>query len=183
MKIKRIFLFVLILTSFGVVGCIDENETDEVILERDIKAIASYLEDNKIVNVKEFEDPGNGIRVIWQEISNSGVKVTNGDTLTVDYTGKLLSNKVFDTSIESVARTAGIFSNARNYIPLKFPLGRRFLIPGFEFGVAQMEVGDKATVLMPSIFGYGSTASGDIPSNAPLIFELVLLDAKAGPKN
>lgn len=182
MKIKPAILFV-ILASFGVIGCIDENETDEVILERDIKAIAAYLEDNKIVNVKEFQDPGNGIRVIWQEVSNSGIKVANGDTLTVDYTGKLLSNKVFDTSIESMARAAGLFSNSRNYIPLKFPLGRRFLIPGFEFGVAQMEVGDKATVLMPSIFGYGESANGDIPSNSPLIFELSLIDAKAGPKN
>lgn len=183
MKIKPAIFLILILASLGMVACIDENETDEVILERDIKAIAGYLEDNKLVNVKEFEDAGTGIRVIWQEVSNSGLKVENGDTLTVDYTGKLLTNKIFDTSIESVAKSAGIFTNSRNYIPLKFPLGRNFLIPGFEFGVAQMEIGDKATVLMPSIFGYGSNASGEIPSNAPLIFELVLIEAKAGPKN
>jgi FKBP-type peptidyl-prolyl cis-trans isomerase FklB len=183
MKIKPAIFFVLILASFGMIGCIDENETDEAILERDIKAIADYLESNTLVNVKQFDDPSTGIKVIWQEVSKSGIKAENGDTLRVDYTGKLLSNKVFDTSIESVARTAGIFSNSRNYIPLKFPLGRGFLIPGFEFGAAQMEKGDKATVLIPSIFGYGNNANGDIPANAPLIFELTLIDVKDGPNN
>jgi FKBP-type peptidyl-prolyl cis-trans isomerase FklB len=183
MKIKPAIFFVLFVATFGMIGCIDKNETDEVILDRDIKAIAEYLKTNTLVNVKQFDDPSSGIKVIWQEVSESGVKVANGDTLRVDYTGKLLSNKVFDTSIESVARTAGIFSNSRNYTPLKFPLGRGFLITGFEFGVAQMEMGDKATVFIPSLFGYGNNSNGEIPANAPLIFELNLVDVKSGPKN
>jgi FKBP-type peptidyl-prolyl cis-trans isomerase FklB len=182
MKIKPAIFFVLFIATFGMIGCIDKNETDEVIQDRDIKAIAEYLKINTLVNVKQFDDPTTGIKVIWQEVSKSGVKVENGDTLRVDYTGKLLSNKIFDTSIESVARTAGIFSNARNYIPLKFPLGKGFLIPGFEFGAAQMEMGDKATVFIPSLFGYGKNSSGEVPANAPLIFELNLVDVKDGPQ-
>jgi FKBP-type peptidyl-prolyl cis-trans isomerase FklB len=164
------------------VSCIDENETDEVILARDKEAIADYIAKNTLVSVQQFEDPISGIRVIWQEVSKSGIKVQDGDTLRVDYTGKLLSNKVFDTSIESVARTAGIFALGRAYIPLKFPLGRGLLIPGFEYGVSQMEKGDKATVFIPSMFGYGNNSSGDIPANSPLIFELSLIDVKDGPQ-
>jgi FKBP-type peptidyl-prolyl cis-trans isomerase FklB len=182
MRIKPSFIFALLLASVGLVSCIDENETDEVILARDKEAIADYIAKNTLVSVQQFEDPISGIRVIWQEVSKSGIKVQDGDTLRVDYTGKLLSNKVFDSSIESVARTAGIFALGRAYIPLKFPLGRGLLIPGFEYGVSQMEKGDKATVFIPSMFGYGNNSSGDIPANSPLIFELSLIDVKDGPQ-
>lgn len=183
MKIKPSFLLIPLMTAFGLVSCIDANETDEVILEKDIKAIADYLEANEIDSVKQFTDLSTGITVIWQEVSNSGIKPENGDTLRVDYTGKLLSNKIFDTSIESVAKASGIFASGRNYIPLKFPLGRGLLIPGFEIGVATMEKGDKATVFIPSVYGYGNNSSGDIPPRSPLIFELNLIDVKDGPQN
>jgi FKBP-type peptidyl-prolyl cis-trans isomerase FklB len=183
MKIKPSFLFALFLASVGLVSCIDANETDEVILEKDIKAIAEYIEANPLVKVKEFTDPTSGVKIIWQEVSNSGIKSESGDTLRLDYTGKLLSNKVFDTSIESVAKANGIFASGRNYIPLRFPLGRGLLIPGFEYGAAQMEKGDKATVFIPSVYGYGNNSSGDIPPHSPLIFELNIIDVKEGPQN
>lgn len=183
MKIKPLYLFALMLVSFGLVSCIDADETDEVLLEKDIKAIEEYLEENPLVNVKEFVDPSSGIKIIWQEVSSSGIKSENGDTLSLDYTGRLLSDKIFDTSIESVARANGIFATGRNYIPLKFPLGRGLLIPGFEYGAAQMEEGDKATVFIPSVYAYGNNPpSGDIPQHAPLIFELNLIDVKDGPQ-
>lgn len=183
MKIKPSFLLVLLLSVLGLASCINANETDEVILEKDIKAIAEYIEENPLVNVKEFNDPSSGVKIIWQEISSSGVKSEIGDTLRVDYTGKLLSNKIFDTSIESVAKASGIFASGRNYIPLKFPLGRGLLIPGFEIGVASMEKGDKATVFIPSVYGYGNNSSGDVPARSPLIFEMNLIDVKDGPQN
>jgi FKBP-type peptidyl-prolyl cis-trans isomerase len=96
--------------------------------------------------------------------------------------GKLLNGRVFDTSIESVARDNNIFSENRNYIPLRFILGRGQLIEGFESAIAIMEAGDKATVIMPSIFGYGGAAQGDIPPNSPLIFELDFIELKKGPQ-
>lgn len=182
MKFKPSFLFALFLASVGLVSCIDKQETDEVLLVKDKEAIADYLKKNTLVSIKQFEDPISGIKIIWQEVSKSGIKVQDGDTLRVDYTGKLLTNKIFDTSIESIARTAGIFSSGRSYVPLKFPLGRGLLIPGFEYGVSQMEKGDKATVFIPSIFGYGKNSSGEIPLNSPLIFELNLVDVKDGPQ-
>jgi FKBP-type peptidyl-prolyl cis-trans isomerase FklB len=183
MKIKPSFLFALFLASVGLVSCIDANQTDEVIFEKDVQAIADYLEANELDSVKQFTDLSRGIIVIWQEVSNSGIKVQNGDTLRVDYTGKLLSNRVFDSSIESVARTAGVFAAGRAYIPLKFPIGRGLLIDGFEYGVSQMEEGDKATVFIPSVYAYGNNPPDGVPQHAPLIFELNLIDVKDGPQN
>ena len=39
----------------------------------------------------------------------------------------------------------------------------------------------KATVIMPSLYAYGSQGNGGIPANSPLIFELELVDIKENP--
>lgn len=182
MKIRIFAILSLIAGSFAMASCIDEEATDDVLLANDKAAINAYIDTTTIVNVKEFHDESSGLRIIWQEVSGSGMGVTNGDTLKVDYIGKLLSNKVFDTSIKQVAIDEGLFSSSRVYTPLDFPVGFNLLIPGFEFGVGQMEQGDKATVFIPSMFGYGKQGSGSIPSNAPIIFELDLIEVTQGPQ-
>lgn len=182
MKIRIFAILSLVAGSFALASCIDDEATDDVILSNDKTAIEEYLATDTVVNVKEYYDEVTGLRVIWQELSGSGLGVTIGDTLKVDYVGKLLSNKVFDTSIEQVAKDEGIFSTSRDYLPLDFPIGYNFLIPGFEFGVSLMEQGDVATVFIPSKFGYGKQGSASIPSNAPIIFELNLIEVTPGPR-
>lgn len=182
MKIRVFAILSLIAGSFAFASCIDEEATDDAILLKDKAAIAAYLDTASIVNVKEYHDEVSGLRVIWQELSGSDLAVSAGDTLKVNYIGKLLTNKVFDTSIEQVAKDAGVYSGSRKYEPLVFPVGYNFLIPGFEFGVGQMEQGDKATVFIPSYYGYGQQGSGAIPSNAPIMFELDLIQVTEGPQ-
>lgn len=184
MKLRIFAILSLIAGSFAFVSCIDDEATDEVILANDKAAIEDYLNNNSVVNVKEFHDEATGLRVIWQEVSESGLEVNVGDTLKVDYIGKLLSNKVFDTSIEQVAKDEGVYNSTRVYSPLDFPLGdiNFRLISGFEFGVSQMEQGDKATVFIPSRYGYGRQGSSAIPANSPIIFELDLIEVAPGPQ-
>ncbi|MDF2156554.1 FKBP-type peptidyl-prolyl cis-trans isomerase [Algoriphagus sp. CAU 1675] len=179
----RFFPLMTLLMGFAIffTSCIDNQATEEILFQKDLEAIQEYLDANPITSVKAINDEYTGIRIFWQEVSNSGIKIVDGDTARVNYTGKLLTNRVFDTSIESVAKANNIFSENRNYIPLKFRLGNRSLIPGFEYGVAQMEQGDKITIIMPSLYGYGSSAAGDIPANSPLIFELDLIQVIDGP--
>ncbi|UZD21473.1 FKBP-type peptidyl-prolyl cis-trans isomerase [Algoriphagus halophytocola] len=181
MKIRVFTILSLLAGSMAMISCIDDEATDEVILANDKASIEEYLANNSIVNVKEVHDENTGLRVIWQEVSESGVGVEAGDTLSVNYVGRLLTNQVFDTSLEDVAVDAGIYSSSRDYEPLVFPIGYNFLISGFEYGAGQMEVGDKATVFIPSLFAYGRQGSGSIPANSPIMFELELISVTPGP--
>ncbi|MFD2203795.1 FKBP-type peptidyl-prolyl cis-trans isomerase [Shivajiella indica] len=159
-------------------GCVSDEENNQIIFDRDLQKIEDYLSENPIASVKELEDPATGIRILWQEVSESGKSPVALDTIVVDYVGKLLNNSVFDTSIESVARAKNIFNPNRTYEPLQFLFGTGDIIPGFEFAIFKMEEGDKATVIMPSLYGYGSFEQGGIPKNSPLIFELDLIQIK-----
>jgi FKBP-type peptidyl-prolyl cis-trans isomerase len=187
MKIKPaniLFLFLISILSFS---CIDKGQTVDALFEKDVKAIAEYIENSDMVNVKEFIDPLTGVSVIWQEVSNSKVKITRGDTISTDYTGKLLNDVVFDSSIEAIAKANNIFNSQRRYVPLRFPTSvgtiRSVVIPGFEYGLIQLERGDRATILLPSEQGYADNPPAGIPLNAPLIFEVNLIEVKAGPNS
>ena len=70
----------------------------------------------------------------------------NGDTVQVDYTGKLADGTVFDTSVGRE--------------PLEFKLGASGLIPGFEKAVPGMKVGETKTVIIPSGEAYGPHRDG-----------------------
>lgn len=92
---------------------------------------------------------------------------TRGKSVTVHYTGWLNQDgkpgKKFDSSKD------------RNE-PFKFPLGIGYVIQGWDEGVADMKVGEKRMLYIPSRLGYGSRGAGAvIPANADLIFEVELL--------
>ncbi len=81
--------------------------------------------------------------------------VKSGDTVQVDYTGKLENGTVFDTSREDVAKQAGIYVNGRTYTPLTFTVGSGQLIKGFDEGVVGMKVGEEKTLNIPPEKAYG----------------------------
>lgn len=172
---KKFSVFVLLATVIFT-GCVSDEENAQIIFERDLKNIELYLSQNAIPSVKEFKDPASGLVLIWQEISASGKLPVVGDTLKVDYVGKLSNNTVFDTSLESVAKDNNLFNANRSYAPLELLFGYGQVIPGFEFALSKMELGDKVTVIIPSVYGYGSQEVSSIPKNSILIFEIDLLE-------
>ncbi|GCC11501.1 FKBP-type 16 kDa peptidyl-prolyl cis-trans isomerase [archaeon] len=76
-------------------------------------------------------------------------------TLKVHYTGKLKNGEVFDSSIEEIAKEAGIYNPSRDYEPLEVKLGSGQLIPGFEKALMNMKAGEKKEVTIPPEEGYG----------------------------
>jgi len=68
-------------------------------------------------------------------------QASNGDKVSIHYTGRLDDGTVFDTS--------------ENREPLGFELGSGQVIPGFEDAVRGMEPGQKQTVTIPAENAYG----------------------------
>ena len=95
-------------------------------------------------------------------VLGEGDEAKSGQTVTVNYTGKLENGEQFDTS----------YGRA----PFPFPLGAGRVIKGWDEGVAGMKVGGKRKLTIPPELGYGSRGAGNvIPGNATLIFEVELL--------
>ncbi|MDC3129937.1 peptidylprolyl isomerase [Bacteroidota bacterium] len=96
----------------------------------------------------------------------SGQKAESGKTVSVHYTGKLTDGTKFDSSYD------------RNQ-PIDFPLGQGRVIKGWDEGIALLNVGSKATFIIPPDLAYGARgAGGVIPPNATLIFDVELVEVK-----
>lgn len=186
MKYRLIAFAALLLGTASLVSCIDPDQTQEVIFQENKEAIENYLDENPFDGaVKEYGLVNDAFYIFWEtsvsESINSEMLV--GDTVTVNYTGRLLSDVVFDSSIEQVAKDNQVFENGRDYKPLTFPNGRGNFLTGFEFGISKMKAGEKATIIFPSTMGYGSQPRDRIPVNSPLIFEIELIQVKKGPNH
>ncbi len=72
---------------------------------------------------------------------HDAAQAKNGNTVQVNYTGKLADGTVFDSSVGRE--------------PLEFTLGAGQMIPGFEKAVLGMKVGEKKTVTIPADEAYG----------------------------
>jgi FKBP-type peptidyl-prolyl cis-trans isomerase 2 len=81
--------------------------------------------------------------------------VKTGDNVSVDYIGSLKdTGKVFDTSIQSVADSNGLSMPGRQYKPLKFTVGKKQVIDGFNDGVIGMKVGQTRNIEVSPDKGY-----------------------------
>ena len=96
----------------------------------------------------------------------TGAKAEAGKTVSVHYTGKLSNGTKFDSSYD------------RNQ-PIEFELGRGMVIKGWDEGISLLNVGSKATFIIPPDLAYGARgAGGVIPPNATLIFDVELVEIK-----
>jgi FKBP-type peptidyl-prolyl cis-trans isomerase len=137
---------------------------------KDEKTIKEYMDKNKIKATPTAE----GVYVSVSE-EGTGAQPKVGDTVYVHYTGKLLDGKVFDSSLDSTLRPG------MKLEPIKFPIGRGFVIKGWDAGIAALKKGSKATLIIPSTLAYGLQGSPPaIPGNSVLTFEVQLVDVKAG---
>lgn len=185
MNYRLIASAALLVGAASVVSCIDPDQSQEVIDQQNKEAIESYLEENTMPDAKKFEDVGNSVYMFWEVSVDPDFNdaILRLDTVTVNYTGKLLDNTVFDTSIEQVGIDNGL--SKKTYEPLELWLGspERGAISGFEYATSLMRVGEKAIVIFPSRLGYGSSPPPSIPINSPLVFEIELLEITNGPNH
>jgi FKBP-type peptidyl-prolyl cis-trans isomerase len=108
----------------------------------------------------------------------SGKVVAAGMVVKLDYIGKFENGTVFDTSIETEARKAGLYSQARAYEPFTFAAGSGQVIDGFDRGVIGMRVGEQKTLTISPSEGY---ATGPL-ANKTLIFDVIIINASEPQK-
>lgn len=138
------------------------------------ESIAQYIAEKQITAKPDAE----GLYVIVKKQGN-GPKVATGKQVKINYTGRLLDGKVFDSSIESVAREAGIYNAQRPYEPLAYTVGQMGLIKGWERGIEGKAQGSVIELIIPSALGYGAKGAGDlIQPYTPLTFELEIVEVK-----
>lgn len=88
-------------------------------------------------------------------------KIKNGDTVSVNYTGRLEDGTIFDSSLQE-GRT-----------PLQATLGQGQLIKGFESGLMDMTEGEKKTIEISPEDAYGH-------SREEMIIEIPLTNVPQG---
>jgi FKBP-type peptidyl-prolyl cis-trans isomerase len=103
-----------------------------------------------------------GTLVIEDLVVGTGPTAATGDTATVNYVGTLTNGTKFDSSYDTGQ-------------PYSFRIGAGQVIAGWDQGVPGMKVGGKRRLTIPPSLGYGNRATGPIPANSTLIFEIDLL--------
>lgn len=109
------------------------------------------------VDLSQMTQTASGL--YYQDMTlGAGDPAAAGDTVVVDYDGFLTNGNMFDTGT------------------ITFILGVGQVIPGFDEGVAGMQVGGTRKLVVPPELAYGSAGAGGglIPPNATLVFDVDL---------
>ena len=139
----------------------------------DNKAIDEFIAKSNLSNVQKTES---GLRYIITS-PGTGANASVGQTVKMKYTGRLLDGTAVDSNEDPK------FGHAE---PFAFTLGRRMVIPGWDEGIALLNKGAKAKLIVPSTLAYGEQSmpgnpnnEKGIPANSSLVFDVEVLDIQA----
>ena len=163
------------------------NLSDQVFSERYqayLKTMSDVAKKDEPIKIKKYIADNNlkvtttatGLNYVITT-PGTGAKPTPGDTVVVNYTGKFLNGKVFDSSVKEEAIKGKLQINPMNpYKPLRFPVGAQGMIPGWNEGFLLFNKGTKATMILPSNDAYGEQGYQQIQPFTPLVFDVELVD-------
>ncbi|NCX95350.1 MAG: hypothetical protein EBX41_02870 [Chitinophagia bacterium] len=135
-----------------------ENQKD-----KDDVLIKDYLAKKKIKATKT----ASGLYYVITK-PGTGDAPAPGAKVSVNYTGKTLDGKKFDSNVDTA------FHHVQ---PFEFPLGQGNVIKGWDEGIGLLKKGAKATLFIPSGMAYGAQSpTPAIPPNSVLIFDVELKD-------
>lgn len=115
-------------------------------------------------------------------------KMPSDTTFHINYTGRLLNGRVFDTTIKDTAKVYGLYTAGKKYEPVLINMAEEYtgvtmssdetkVIDGFAYALYQMHPYEKCTCIFYSGIGYGYSGSGNaIPAYSPLRFDLEIVD-------
>lgn len=150
--------FIIAAVVIGIfVFIIINNKKEEQNLPEEITSVDENVAPNSVsVIVNEAEPTKNTMEKISK----------NGDVLVMNYTGRFVDGKTFDSNIDPA------FGHVQ---PFKFTLGKGMVIQGWDEGLLGMKTGEKKTLTVPPEKGYGPNDYSSIPGNSTLVFEVELV--------
>ena len=113
----------------------------------------------------------------------TGAKPKPGQTVTVNYEGYFTDGNLFDSNVKAVEEKFGKLNVQKIKRDMYKPMPMQVspdaqMIAGFKEAVANMSVGDKAYVFIPSHLAYGERGRGMIKPNTDLVFILEMVEIK-----
>jgi len=103
---------------------------------------------------------------VSETAAGKGAPAQNGDSVTVNYVGKLTDGKIFDQSRGK---------------PFTFKLGAGNVIKGWDQGLLGMKAGAKRTLTIPPSLAYGARGFPPaIPPSSTLVFDVEMVSIAPG---
>ena len=128
----------------------------------------------KLKQDKDVVELPSGLRYKVTKAGSSAMPKST-DTVTVNYTGKLIDGTVFDSSLQP--RQPGATP-----APATFPLdGPNSVIDGWKEGLQKVGKGGSITLYVPANLAYGDDGRANIPPGSTLIFDIDLIDIQPTP--
>lgn len=145
------FAFLLVIAA----SCKEEETVDYGPIDQ--KIIEDYIAEKGITGA---QSTASGLYYVIEKPGGE-VHPTRTSYVSVNYQGFLTDGTQFDTSYKFGKPYSQFLTS---------------LVVGWQEGVPLIGVGGKIKLLIPSELGYGSEASGIIPANSVLIFDIELID-------
>lgn len=124
-----------------------------------------FISINNKVNMPLSNNDSNSV----EGTVTTGEVAKAGDTVAMNYTGRLADGTVFDSNVDP---------KFQHVEPFMFTLGAGQVIAGWDEGIVGMKVGEKKILVIPPEKAYGPNDYGPIPGNSTLTFEVELLAIK-----
>ncbi|MCB9038092.1 MAG: FKBP-type peptidyl-prolyl cis-trans isomerase [Lewinellaceae bacterium] len=125
--------------------------------------LQSLIDEYKPGTPKELKETDSGLEYLILE-EGAGEKPQAGQQVKVHYRGVLMDGTTFDSSLSRGE-------------PIDFPLGQGAVIPGWDEGIALLQPGGKAILVIPPDLAYGQRGAPPvIPPNADLAFYVELVE-------
>jgi FKBP-type peptidyl-prolyl cis-trans isomerase 2 len=93
-----------------------------------------------------------------------------GEMIEIDYVGKT-DGEIFDLTVKEKAEEEGISTDQLDLSPMKVLLGGKYIIPGLEEALLDMEEGEEKELEIDSENGYGKRDSDQIETFPEKTFE------------
>ena len=132
-------------------------ESFKIVPRRDL-AIEEWLGKRGVGNTRGSADG------FYYDIKQQGkgTRVSEGQYVKVHYTGTLLDGTKFDSSKDRNA-------------PFVFQVGKGSVIKGWDKALPLFNEGGIGRIYLPAELAYGAQATGNIPANSPLIFDIEVI--------